>query len=152
MGIEQLTHEFGVDPHLFQPGFRELLEFIDTELGKNRWFDTIYLEQFIERGKYKRIGVVKIGNVSSIGSEDVTPEEICKYIFEVFSRHLKSVELVRFSFVGREVGLKKSKHVRLKGEAEYNEYIEQFVMLSREQRTYIIELHEQLRALMESGK
>lgn len=149
MGTEQLTHQFGTDPHLLQPGFGELLEFIDAEIGKNLWFNTIYLEQFIERGKYKRIGVIEIGNRSSIGSDDVTSEEICKYIFEVFSRHLKSVGLVKFDFVEKRGTRRRCKHVSLKGEDESSESVEQFVMLSREQRSYITELHEQLRALME---
>lgn len=152
MGIEQLTHEFGTDPHLLQPGFGELLEFIDTEIGGKRWFDTIYLEHFISRGKYKRIGAVKIGSRSSIGSDDVTPEEICKYIFEVFSQHLKNVELVRFDFVEGGGARRRCKHVSLKNETEPNHSIEQFVMLSREQRAYIVELHNQIHVLMESNK
>lgn len=152
MGIEQLTHEFGTDPHLLQPGFSELLEFIYTELGKNRWFDSIYLEKYIERGKYKRIGVVKIGSRSSIGSEDVTPEEICKYIFEVFSQHLKNVELVRFDFVGKGGGQRRCKHVSLKDGGEQSSSDEQFIQLAREQRQYILDLHQQLHALMESNK
>jgi len=152
MGIEQLTHEFGTDPHLLQPGFGELLEFIDSQIDKNRWFDTIYLEQFISRGEYKRVGAVKIGSRSSIGSDDVTPEEICKYIFEVFSQHLKNVELVRFDLFGGGGARRRCKHVSLKNETEPNQSIEQFVILSREQRAYIADLHQQIHALMESNK
>lgn len=152
MGIEQLTHEFGTDPHLLQPGFGELLEFIDTEIGGKRWFDTIYLEQFISRGEYKRIGVVRIEKYSRMGSESLTSEDICKYIFEVFSQHLKSVDLVRFDFVEKGGARRRCKHISLKNETESNQSAEQFVMLSREQRSYIIELHDQLRALMESNK